>query len=185
MKEWLTLTTLGYYGAALSNKPVNSYWRGRISTVDLLVLSNLDQLHLKMLILFTCFTKQVILMRRSTVLSLPLQLVFPEETLCHITIGQKKFCDKSPGVNIWFLLKKFKVNKRRRRNNWPCWHFKHLSFLPFCHFKMKWPNVSRNALTRSFVCFPGWGTNPEFCLFNFLHSTAEPQLGNCYKFYFT
>jgi hypothetical protein len=44
--------------------------------VDLLVLTSLDQLIFILKILFTFDTKQAILIRRSTVLSLPLQLVF-------------------------------------------------------------------------------------------------------------
>jgi len=55
-------------------KPGNTNWRGRIRTVDLLVLTCLDQL---LLILSTFITKQGTLMRRSTVLSFSLQLVFP------------------------------------------------------------------------------------------------------------
>jgi hypothetical protein len=47
---------------------------------DLLVLTSLDQLLLIMKILFMCLTKQGILMRRSTVLSLPFQFVFPGRT---------------------------------------------------------------------------------------------------------
>jgi hypothetical protein len=49
---------------------------GRISTVDLLVLTSLDQLVFIMKILFTFVTKQVVFMRRSIVLS-PLQLAVP------------------------------------------------------------------------------------------------------------
>jgi hypothetical protein len=45
--------------------------------VDLLVLPSLDQLIFIMEILFTFVIKQAALMRRSTILSLPLQLVFP------------------------------------------------------------------------------------------------------------
>jgi hypothetical protein len=58
----------------------NSYQTGRISTVDLLVLTSSDQLLLIMEPLFPCFTKQDTRMSRSTVLSLPLQLVFPAST---------------------------------------------------------------------------------------------------------
>ncbi len=57
--------------------PWNPYWRGRLSTVDLLVLTSLDQLIFILKILFTFITKQLTLLRRSTVLCLPLQLVFP------------------------------------------------------------------------------------------------------------
>jgi hypothetical protein len=49
----------------------------RLSAVDLLVLTSLDQLLFIMKILFKCFTKQATVLRRSTVLSLPLKLVFP------------------------------------------------------------------------------------------------------------
>ncbi len=54
-----------------------SYWRGRLSTVDLLVLTSLDQLLFTLKILFTFLTKQATIMRKSTVLSLSPQLVFP------------------------------------------------------------------------------------------------------------
>jgi hypothetical protein len=53
------------------------YCRGRLSMVDLLVLTSLDQLIFVLKILFTLVSKQATLMRRSAVLSLPLQLVFP------------------------------------------------------------------------------------------------------------
>ncbi len=55
----------------------DSYWRGRLSTIDLLVLTSLDQLLFLLKILFSCFTKWANLMKRSMVLSLPAQLVFP------------------------------------------------------------------------------------------------------------
>ncbi len=50
---------------------------GRLSTVDLLVLTSLDQLRLILKNTIYDFTKQAILFRRSIVLSLPLWLVFP------------------------------------------------------------------------------------------------------------
>jgi hypothetical protein len=57
-------------------------YRGqRFSTVDLLVLTSLDQLLFMLEILFAFVTKQAILIRRSTVLSLLVQLVFPG--FCH------------------------------------------------------------------------------------------------------
>jgi hypothetical protein len=64
------------------------YWRGRISTVDLFVLNSLDQLLFTLKLYLSIFTKQPIIMRRSTVLSLPLQLVFPwlEATQCSTVI---------------------------------------------------------------------------------------------------
>jgi hypothetical protein len=50
----------------------NPYGRERLNTVCLLVLTNLDQL-LFIVKLYLFVTKQAVLMRRSTVLSLPLQ----------------------------------------------------------------------------------------------------------------
>ena len=54
-----------------------SYWGGRLSTVDLLVLTSLCQLVFILKILFSFFTKQATLMRSSTVLSLPPQFSIP------------------------------------------------------------------------------------------------------------
>ncbi len=51
--------------------------KGRLSTVDLLVLTTLDQLLFILKKLFKFFTKQAILMRRSTVLSLPPSVSIP------------------------------------------------------------------------------------------------------------
>ncbi len=45
--------------------------KGKASVIDLLVLTTLYLLIFKLKILFTFFTKQATLMRRSTVLSLP------------------------------------------------------------------------------------------------------------------
>jgi len=50
--------------------------KGKGSTADLLVLTSLDVVLLKLKLLFTSVLKQATLMRRSNVLSLPLQLVF-------------------------------------------------------------------------------------------------------------
>ncbi len=52
------------------------YWRGSLSTVYLLVLTNLEHLFYNANTIYVK-TKQVTLIRRSTVLCLPLQLVFP------------------------------------------------------------------------------------------------------------
>jgi hypothetical protein len=60
------------------DKPWNT---NSISMVDLLVLTCLNLLILVLKILFDFVTKQTTLMRRSTVLSLPLQKVFPGQTL--------------------------------------------------------------------------------------------------------
>ncbi len=53
-----------------------SYWKGQLSTIDHLVLISSDDLFSILNILFTFVKKQSALTRRSTVLSLPLQLVF-------------------------------------------------------------------------------------------------------------
>jgi hypothetical protein len=52
----------------------------RLSTVGLLAVTGLDQLLFVLKILFILFTKHATLKRRSTVLSLPLQLGFPAVT---------------------------------------------------------------------------------------------------------
>jgi hypothetical protein len=49
-----------------------------LSTFDLLVLTSLDHLFIDIEDIVYAFTKQDTLMRRSSVQSLPLQLVFPE-----------------------------------------------------------------------------------------------------------
>ncbi len=64
-----------------------SFWRGRLSTVNLLPCTNqfsLSPLHVENI--FTFFAKQATLMRRSTVHSLPPKLVFPGKWgyLCHV-----------------------------------------------------------------------------------------------------
>jgi hypothetical protein len=50
---------------------------GRLSTVDLLVLTSLDQVLLILANIISFFTKQATLLKSSNVLSLPIQLVFP------------------------------------------------------------------------------------------------------------
>ncbi len=57
--------------------PRNPYWRGRLGTIDLLEIICLDQLLFILQAWFTFLQKQAILMRRSTVLTIPLQLVLP------------------------------------------------------------------------------------------------------------
>ncbi len=66
-------------------KPRKSCWTGRLSTVDLLVLTSLDKLLFQLKILLTFFTKQATSMRRSVVLSLPLQLVFTASIIVNHT----------------------------------------------------------------------------------------------------
>jgi hypothetical protein len=72
----LRVTSLHLIKIPLS-RPGNPYWRGKLGTVDLLVQPNLDQLLLILKTFFVLFTKQATLTRKSTVLTLPLQLVFP------------------------------------------------------------------------------------------------------------
>jgi hypothetical protein len=68
-----------------------SYWGGRLSTVDLLVQTSLDSNLYKLKILFTFFTKQATLMRRSTVLSLPPQLVSPAVKIIYWLLSNLPF----------------------------------------------------------------------------------------------
>jgi hypothetical protein len=56
----------------LIDRPVKSYWRERLSTIDLLVRTCLYQLFVKGKILITFLTKQTKFIRRLTVLSFPL-----------------------------------------------------------------------------------------------------------------
>jgi hypothetical protein len=56
----------------------NPNLKGRINMIDLLVPTSLDQLLFILKLYFSFFTKQPLLMRRSTALSLPLQKGFPE-----------------------------------------------------------------------------------------------------------
>ncbi len=60
-----------------SDKAGNPYRRGRHSTIDLIVLIRLANFDIENIIYV--FTKQAYLMRRSTVLSLPVYLGFPGE----------------------------------------------------------------------------------------------------------
>ncbi len=65
--------TLDYRVDRMKVPPRNPYIKGRLSTVDLLVLTNLDQV----LFRIDFFTKQATFLRKSFVLRLPLRLVFP------------------------------------------------------------------------------------------------------------
>ncbi len=90
----------------------NPYWRGRLSTADLLVLTTLDLLIFMLKSWLTFVAKQVIFMR-STVLNLPVQLVFPccsdieregrrylRINSCHLILKQKiKYKNNWPGAN--------------------------------------------------------------------------------------
>jgi len=64
----------------MSSLPGNPHRKERLSTIDLFVLTGSDQLIFVMKILFTFVTKQAALLKRTTLLSLPLQLVFPDLT---------------------------------------------------------------------------------------------------------
>jgi hypothetical protein len=55
--------------------------KGRLSAVDLLVPTSLDQLLFLLYILFIFFTKEASLAKKPIVLSLSLQLVFPDWSL--------------------------------------------------------------------------------------------------------
>jgi len=70
-KSWIALAT------SVVCTTGKSYWGGRLSTVDLLVLTMLDHLFLYWKYYFPFFTKQATVMRRSTVLNHSPQLVFP------------------------------------------------------------------------------------------------------------
>jgi hypothetical protein len=95
LSDWLTLKTLlirlcvtslrcvlrhthTYLLHAYLLSPGNTNWRGKFRTIHLLVLTSLDHMLLILKTLF--FAKQRTLKRRSTVLSLPFQLVLPALT---------------------------------------------------------------------------------------------------------
>ncbi len=92
MGSWLRMTLIWragwrlslYIHLSLSFSTIesgNPYWKGKIGTVDLLARASLDQLIFKLKNIFNLVTTQATLMRRSTVLSLPFQLMFPELVL--------------------------------------------------------------------------------------------------------
>ncbi len=64
--------------------PGYPYWRGRLSTVDLLVLTSLDQLNFKLEIWFTFVTKHTTLLRRPAVLS----CTEPSSSVSFLWLGQ-------------------------------------------------------------------------------------------------
>ncbi len=80
--------------------PGKTFWRGRTSTVDLLVLTSLDQLLFVLKKYFPQFTKQPILIRRSTVLS------------------------PSPSVRVpWLFHFLIPLSRRPRHKTFFCWRF--------------------------------------------------------------
>ncbi len=62
-------------------EPGNPYWRERISTIELRVISLFWSAASDIVNIIYFFTKQTILMWRSSVLSLPFQLGFPGRTM--------------------------------------------------------------------------------------------------------
>jgi hypothetical protein len=72
--------------------------KGRLSTVDLLVLTSSDQLLLILKILFTFITIQATLMWRSTVQSLHPRLVFLDQMLTNLLVQVGDPFRKLPGV---------------------------------------------------------------------------------------
>jgi hypothetical protein len=112
--------------------PGKPFWRGWLSTVDLLALTRIAQLILKLKILFTFFTKQDTFNRSSIVLSLPLQLVFHALTLkmyygkCNfltlLKLTEMKLhnwegCWTSNEVSVWIILKKIFLSSKRSALN--------------------------------------------------------------------
>jgi hypothetical protein len=105
-----------------------SNWRGRFSTVDLLVLTSLDQSLFILKILFTFFTKQATLIRRSTVPSLSPQLVFPGVVIKHWPKENLEFVrsifilDVTIALVVPFLSltsKKWRHQRRKMFHQWP------------------------------------------------------------------
>jgi hypothetical protein len=77
VKSLNMFTPVTTYFVTLNEKPRNPYWRGRLSKVDLLVPTGLDQFISKLKIKFTFISKQATLMRRSTVLTPSLSVSVP------------------------------------------------------------------------------------------------------------
>jgi hypothetical protein len=108
---------------------------GKLSTVDLLVLTSLDQVIFIFKILFTYVTKQTTLLRRSIVQSpLPLQLVFPglvflqpywlQSNLQFCNFSQNKICKiyqrtmLPPGINFINVFMQLAVHRNFSKK--PC-----------------------------------------------------------------
>jgi len=80
--------------------------KGRLSTVDLLVLSSLYQLLSILKILLTFFfTKQAMLMRRSTVQRLPLSVSVPCPNVLRTFFGNVRLIANAMRTFIVFFLK--------------------------------------------------------------------------------
>ncbi len=110
-----------------SGKP---YWRGRLSTVDLLVLSAVFDI----VNIIYFLTKRVTLMRRSTVLSFPLSvsvpwllmfvyfLVWVAHPCCLLAPGGRHFCPASlppEWHNFLFIYWITNLSLNKQRSAWP------------------------------------------------------------------
>jgi hypothetical protein len=101
-----------------SGQPGNPYSVVKLSTVDLLVLSSLDQLLFLLKILIILATKQATLIWRSFILSLPFQIVFPGPTF-HSLVGSTSFGQQTFGSKT-FDQPTFGWYSVRSRMPWPC-----------------------------------------------------------------
>ncbi len=79
--------------------------KGRLSTVDVLVLTSLYQLLSILKILFTFFTKQAMLIRRSTVQRLPLSVSVPCPNVLRTFFGNVRLIAKAMRTFIVIFLK--------------------------------------------------------------------------------
>jgi hypothetical protein len=109
--------------------------KGKLSTVDLLVLTSLDYLLLIIKILFTSFTKEAALIRRSIVLNLSpqysLTVLFCPETALVKQIGSfrqvmlEDRTERLPWGIGWYSIQQFHFNFRKNKTvekqNDTCW----------------------------------------------------------------
>ncbi len=107
--------TRATFGSTMS-EPGNACWSGRISTVDLLVVTSSDPVLFIMKIFLALFTKRPILMRRLTVLGNPLHKGFPGHKLR--TIG-KDFLLRIYEMYHWrFSVQTFNITIIYSYNKW-------------------------------------------------------------------
>ncbi len=110
--SWVT-----FYSMSWPGKP---YWRGRLSTFDLRVLTSLNQMVMK--IWFSFVTKQATLVRRSTVLTFPPHLGFP----CHgpllVSLNIISNNNENNELSIWISFLEYSImylaNKRLPKEIW-------------------------------------------------------------------
>jgi hypothetical protein len=95
-QQFANVNTTLLFDTLMILMPGNPYLRERLSTLDLLVVTSLDNLLLILKTFFYFFTKQATLLRRSTVLRLPLQSVFPASALTFVI---------EEGVNVINILR--------------------------------------------------------------------------------